>query len=164
MFIYHIQYQDQASLHLMTSKYQSIYHFLHFFWSAYINEAYSKVLNIDACAQKLKRLQERFSCIDFEICLWIFCDFFQLSVYDFIIFEKWVINLILKIVKSHFDDYFWLFVFVMLELLIDHMNHMWSMKFCHHIQACFCYKVSSHYFWSCNTTFLSNKRKIKKNT
>ena len=83
-------------------------------------------------------------------------------MYDFIIFKKWIINLILKVVKSHFDDYFWLFIFVMLKLLIDHMNHMWSMKFCHHIQACSCHKVSSHHFWSCDTTFLSDKREVKK--
>ena len=49
MFIYHIQYQDWASLHSTASKHQSIYHFLYFSWPAHIDRAYSKVLNI-ACA------------------------------------------------------------------------------------------------------------------
>ena len=100
-----------------------------------LQSVYSKVFNIDAHAQNLKKLQKKFSCTDFEICLQIFCDFFQLFTYNFIIFKKWMISLILKIVKFHIDDYFWLFIFITLKLLIDHMNHTWSMKLCHHVWA-----------------------------
>ena len=70
--------------------------------------------------------------------------------------------MILKIVKFHINDYFWFFIFITLKFLINHMNHMWSIKFHYHIQACFCYKVSFHHFWLCNTTFLSDKRKVEK--
>ena len=114
MFIYHIQYQDQASSHLMTSKHQSIYCFLHFSWSAHINKAYSKVLNIDAHAQKMKKLQKktfehRFT--DFHMLnAWNFCDN-HTQDYSFRwvkeSVEKWLIDLILKDVKSCFDDDFW---------------------------------------------------------
>ena len=51
MFIYHIQYQDQASSHLTASEHWSIYHFVHFSWPAHIDRAYSKVLNT---IQKIK--------------------------------------------------------------------------------------------------------------
>ena len=67
VFVYCIWYWDWASSHLMTSKHWSIYYFLHFSWPAHIDEAYSKVLNIDACAQKIKRLQEKMFECDFQI-------------------------------------------------------------------------------------------------
>ena len=59
MFVYHIQYQDQASSHSTASKYWSIYYFLYFSWSAHINRTYSKVLNtiwLKSCDRALKTL------------------------------------------------------------------------------------------------------------
>ena len=114
VFIYHIQYQDWASSHLTTSKHWSIYHFLHFSWSAHIDRAYSKVLNIDACAQKMKKLQKKtFECrfTDFHMLnAWSLCDN---HIWDYSFrqakesVKKWLINLTLKNVKSCFDDAFW---------------------------------------------------------
>ena len=115
VFIYHIWYQDWASLHSIISKYWSIYHFLHFSWSAHIDEAYSKVLNIDAYAQKMKRLQKKtFEHRFTNFCMlnaWSLCDN---CTWDYLFrwakesVEKWLINLTLKDVKSCFNDDFWI--------------------------------------------------------
>ena len=114
VFVYYIWYWDWASSHSMTSEHWSIYHFLHFSWSAHIDRAYSKVLNIDVCAQKTKRLQKKtFECRFTDFCMlnaWSLCDN---CTWDYLFrwakesVEKWSISLTLKNVKSCFDDDFW---------------------------------------------------------
>ena len=132
MFIYHIQYQDQASSHLTNSKHWSIYHFLYFSWPAHIDRAYSKVLNIDAHAQKMKRLQKKtFECRFTNFCMlnaWSFCDnctwdYSFRQVKESV--EKWLISLILKNVKSCFDDDFW----VHTNMSLKHMMS-WTWNSC----------------------------------
>ena len=109
LYLYNAYYLIFSIIFVLICMWHFLYidNWLSFSWSTHIDRAYSKILNIDTCAQKLKKLQERFSCTDFEICLQIFCDSFQLFTYNFIIFEKWVISLTLKVIKSHIDDYFW---------------------------------------------------------
>ena len=132
VFVYCIWYQDQASLHLMTNKHWSIYCFLYFSWSAHIDRAYSKVLNIDTHAQKMKRLQKKmFECrfTDFYMLnAWNLCDnctwnylfrWVKKSV------EKWLIDLTLKDVKSCFDDDFW----VHANMSLKHMMS-WTWNSC----------------------------------
>ena len=132
MFIYHIQYQDWASSHSTASEHWSIYCFLHFSWSAHIDEAYSKVLNIDAHAQKMKRLQKKmFECRFTDFCMlnaWSLCDN---HTWDYLfrwakkLIEKWLINLILKNVKSCFNDDFW----VCANMFLRHMMS-WTWNSC----------------------------------
>ena len=90
------------------------------------------------------------------------CNYFWLFIYNSVVFKRWMISLILKIIKFHFDDYFWLFIFIILKCLIDYIHHVWSMRLHHHVQACSDHKVSSCHFWSCNTTFLQDRKKVRK--
>ena len=114
---YRIWYQDQVSSHLTASEHWYIYHLLHFSWPAHIDRAYSKVLNIDAHAQKTKRLQKKtFECRFTNFCMlnaWSLCDN---CTWDYLFrwvkesVKKWLIDLILKNIKSYFDDAFWVHV------------------------------------------------------
>ena len=136
MFVYHIQYWDWVSLHLMTSKYWSIYCFLHLSWSAHIDRAYNKVLNINAHAQKMKKLQKKtFEYRFTNFCMlnaWSLCnnctqDYSFRQVKELV--KKWLINLILKNVKFCFDDDFWVHANMFLRHVISWIWNSCQNKF-----------------------------------
>ena len=114
ILLYHIWYQDWVSLHSTASKHWYIYHLLHFSWPAHIDRAYSKVFNIDAHTQKMKKLQEKiFECKFSDFCMLNAWSLYNNYIQDYLFrrakesVKRWLISLTLKNIKSCFDDDFW---------------------------------------------------------